>query len=84
MFVSGPITPPIIGDFASLAMVLAGAAYALPSLIALGRHHERWRTVTTCNLLFGWTLVGWAICLVLSLRPTRPGVTPDRGRVLVP
>jgi hypothetical protein len=84
MFVSGPITPPIVGDFASLAVVLAGAAYALPSLIALARHHERWRTVTICNLLFGWTLAGWAICLVLSLRATRTGVTPDRGRVLVP
>lgn len=84
MFVSGPITPPIVGDFTSVAVVLAGAAYALPSLIALARRHERLRTVTTCNVLFGWTLVGWVICLVLSLRATRAGVAPDRGRVLVP
>jgi hypothetical protein len=40
MFVSGPITPSIVGDFTSVAVVLAGAAYALPSLIALARHHD--------------------------------------------
>jgi hypothetical protein len=41
------------------------AAYVLPSVVALVRPlpaTDRWH-IALCNLLFGWTIVAWGICL---------------------
>ena len=52
--------------------LLAGTVYFLPSLLAWRRQH-RWRDkILLANLLTGWTVLGWAICLGLALRPARP------------
>jgi hypothetical protein len=51
--------------------LLVGAVYFLPSLLAWRRQH-RWRDkILLANLLTGWTVIGWAICLALALRPAR-------------
>lgn len=51
--------------------LLVAAVYFLPSLLAWRRGH-RWRDrILLANILTGWTVIGWAICLVLALRPAR-------------
>lgn len=47
--------------------LMVGAVYFLPSLLAWRRNH-RWRQkIMLANLLVGWTVIGWAICLGLAL-----------------
>jgi T4 superinfection immunity protein len=41
--------------------------YCLPSIIAYGRHHRNRSTIGILNVCFGWTGVGWVICLVWAL-----------------
>ena len=44
--------------------------YCLPSIVAgLRRHHNR-VAIGACNLLLGWTILGWIGALVWAL--TRP------------
>lgn len=46
------------------------AGYLLPWAIAAVRDVPHW-TVFWVNLLLGWTVVGWIIALVMSLRAQR-------------
>ncbi|MGH2948409.1 MAG: superinfection immunity protein [Solirubrobacteraceae bacterium] len=78
---SGPILAPT--DPAAVIVGLVVAAYLLPSLIALARHHEHRRRLIAGNLLLGWTLVGWTICMGLALR-SRARPRADRERLGVP
>ncbi len=48
-----------------IAIVTAG--YMLPWAIACVRDVRHW-SVFWINLLFGWTIVGWIVALVLALR----------------
>lgn len=49
--------------------LLVATVYFLPSLLAWRRRH-RWRQkILLANLLTGWTVIGWAICLGLALKP---------------
>ena len=50
--------------------------YMLPWAIAAVRDVPHWG-VFWLNLLLGWTLVGWIIALVLSLRGQRQIVVTD-------
>ena len=50
------------------ALVTAG--YMLPWAIAAVRDVPHW-SVFWVNLLLGWTIVGWIIALVMSLRRRR-------------
>ncbi len=45
-----------------LVCVLAG--YFLPTLVALARGHMAKLAIFLANLLFGWTLIGWAATLI--------------------
>jgi hypothetical protein len=38
--------------------------YLLPSLVAIARGHRSWFEIITCNLLLGWTVLGWLVALV--------------------
>lgn len=52
--------------------LLLAAVYFLPSLLAWRRQH-RWREkILLANLLTGWTVIGWAVCLGLALSRSRP------------
>lgn len=41
--------------------------YFLPAFIAKSREHANVVALTVANLFFGWTFLGWVICLVWSL-----------------
>ena len=51
-----------------IAIVTVG--YMLPWAIAAVRDVPHWG-IFWLNLLLGWTLVGWIVALVLSLRPPK-------------
>lgn len=55
-----------------VAIVTAG--YMLPWAIAAVRDVRHWG-VFWVNLLLGWTIIGWVIALVMSLRRQRLVVT---------
>ncbi|MBY0379424.1 MAG: superinfection immunity protein [Burkholderiales bacterium] len=40
--------------------------YFLPSIIANLRNHKNTTAIFVLNLLLGWSLLGWIICLVWS------------------
>jgi hypothetical protein len=52
-----------------VAIVTAG--YMLPWAIAAVRGNRNSWTVFWVNLLLGWTVVGWIIALVMSIREHR-------------
>ena len=56
-----------------VAIVTVG--YMLPWAIAAVRDVPHWSTFWV-NLLLGWTLVGWIIALVMSLRAQRVVIVP--------
>lgn len=39
------------------------ALYMLPALIALMRSHVNSTPIVIVNLFFGWTILGWIVCL---------------------
>lgn len=56
---------------AVLAAILT-AGYMLPWAIAAVRNLRSHVSVGLVNLLLGWTIIGWVIALVMSLRKLRP------------
>jgi hypothetical protein len=68
---------------AAAALALpASAAYLAPALAAAVRRHPRLLAVLTVNLLLGWTLLGWAVALAMTLRtPAQPS---PAGRASAP
>lgn len=62
------VNPLSMGGFIFLFMALGAIGfYFLPWLIALGRGHNASVLIFLINLLLGWTLLFWIICLVWSL-----------------
>lgn len=58
----------------------AVAIYLLPTYIALARHQPHRRHITTINLAWGWTIIGWIHALLLATgHPTGPA-SPLTGR----
>lgn len=49
--------------------ILAAAIipYFIPSIIAFLRRHQSAVPLLLVNIFFGWTLIGWIICLVWAL-----------------
>jgi len=72
---SGPVVAPVNRSWTTtkvVAVVLAilTGGYLLPWAIAAVRDVPHW-SVFWLNLLLGWTIVGWVVALVLSLRRQR-------------
>ncbi len=44
--------------------------YFLPTMIAVHRRSIGAATCFWCNLVFGWTILGWFIAAVLAFLPT--------------
>ena len=64
----------------AVIVAILTAGYMLPWAIAAVRDVPHW-SVFWVNLLLGWTVVGWIIALVMSLRAQRQiivGEPPDR------
>ena len=51
----------LVGMF--VVMVGGAAIYLLPAIVALNRVHPNGMPIFIVNLFFGWTLLGWVICL---------------------
>jgi hypothetical protein len=49
-----------------LVVILAVLLYFLPAIIAMKRGHKQQNSIALTNLFFGWTLLGWVICLIWS------------------
>ncbi len=60
----------------SIIVAILTAGYMLPWAIAAVRDVRHW-SVFWVNLLLGWTIVGWIIALVMSLRSQRNIVVID-------
>lgn len=54
----------------AVIVAILTAGYMLPWAIAAVRDVPHW-SVFWVNLLLGWTLVGWVVALVMSLRAQR-------------
>lgn len=60
----------------AVIVAICSAGYMLPWAIAAVRDVPHW-SVFWVNLLLGWTIVGWIIALVMSLRSQRQIVIID-------
>lgn len=56
---------------AVIAAILT-AGYMLPWAIAAVRNLRSHVSVGLVNLLLGWTIIGWVVALVMSVRKLRP------------
>jgi len=61
-----------------MLMVLAGACglllYLLPAIIAFARGHRDALAITALTVLLGWSLIGWGVALVWSLKAVAPRI----------
>ena len=58
----------------SVIVAIVTAGYMLPWAIAAVRDVPHW-LVFWINLLLGWTIIGWIVALVMSLRTQRLVIT---------
>jgi hypothetical protein len=49
-------------------VLLAVAAYWVPTLTAVLRGVRNWGSVIVVNLFLGWTLIGWVVALAMACR----------------
>ena len=62
---------------ALVAAAVAGLVINLiPTIIAVKRRHPDTAAIVAVNLLLGWTLIGWVVALVWSLRGPAAGASP--------
>ena len=60
----------------AVVVAILTAGYMLPWAIAAVRDVPHW-SVFWVNLLLGWTLIGWVVALVMSLRQQRQVIVVD-------
>jgi hypothetical protein len=60
----------------AVIVAILTAGYMAPWAIAAVRDVRHW-SVFWVNLLLGWTIVGWVIALVMSLRAQRQVIVVD-------
>ena len=70
------------------------AIYFAPALVAFFRRQQNRSFILALNFLFGWTIIGWIICLAWAARApsggpvlvvqTAPQIAPGRGHPLTP
>ena len=58
-----------LGSFFLLAV--GALIYFIPAINAASRKHNSAAAITAANLFFGWTLLGWLLCLVWSYSGNR-------------
>lgn len=54
------------------ALMVSFVAYMLPSIAAYHFRKRNAEAILVCNILFGWTFVGWGVCMVWALMEDRP------------
>ena len=55
----------------AIVVAILTAGYMLPWAVAAFRGNRNAWTVFWVNLLLGWTVIGWIVALVMSLREHR-------------
>lgn len=60
----------------AVIVAILTAGYMLPWAIAAVRDVPHW-SVFWVNLLLGWTIIGWIIALIMSLRQQRQVIVVD-------
>jgi hypothetical protein len=58
---------------ATAVVLLVGAIYFIPLLVAVMRKVPNAGSVFVINLFLGWTLVGWVVSLAMAARSTAGG-----------
>ncbi len=74
------------GGFVLVAVLVLGALYFLPSIIAFSRHVPNAGSVAVINTLLGWSLIGWVVALAMAARSKQPstsGVPAGAGMLVV-
>lgn len=56
----------------AFALIAGLIFYFVPAMIAAGRHHRNSNAILAANLLFGWTMLGWAVALIWALTGSHP------------
>ena len=51
---------------AFIIIICLASAYYLPWLRAFNRNHPQMALIFVLNTLFGWTGLGWVVCLVMA------------------
>jgi hypothetical protein len=51
-------------------LIFGFAFYFLPAIIAAARHTHNASGILLLNLLFGWTVVGWFVALLMAICST--------------
>lgn len=51
-----------------LVLFFLAAVYFFPAIHAGSKHHPNSVAIFLTNLLFGWTLVGWGVALIWSVK----------------
>ena len=46
-----------------IELAIAVALYFLPAIIAHHRHHNSSGSIFVVNFFFGWSIIGWVLCL---------------------
>lgn len=44
--------------------LILGIVYLFPTFLASSRKHKNTTAIFLTNLLFGWTVLGWFVCLI--------------------
>lgn len=55
----------MLGAFVFLLTLIA--IYLLPWIVAMARHRVSAGAILMANILFGWTVLGWVICMIWAL-----------------
>lgn len=54
-----------------MELAILGCLYFLPALIAWRRRHHNQTAISLCNLLLGWTVLGWVLTLIWAATAVR-------------
>jgi hypothetical protein len=60
-----------------ITLIVVGAIYFLPALIASARNHHNAIAILALNFLLGWTGLGWIGAFIWSLTDPSPTVRID-------
>lgn len=64
-----------------ITIIVGLALYFLPVIIAYNRNHNNLIPIFIIDLFFGWTLLGWVICLAWSTSSNVESSPKPRGTV---
>lgn len=68
LFAAAVVAMMAFGEKTTMALVLGGAVYLLPTIVAYTRKVPNTGSVFVINLFLGWTLIGWVVALAMAAR----------------